>query len=96
MRAHVWLDKGHTGPTVAQAAARGGQRRDRVRTKTQHRIRVQPRRWVAERTNGWINHCRRIDRQYEATLEAHDGFCYLSQIAPLLRRLDCTQLFDTH
>jgi hypothetical protein len=21
-----------------------------------------PRRWVVERSNGWINHCRRIDR----------------------------------
>jgi transposase len=26
---------------------------------------VQPRRWVVERTNGWINHCRHLDRHYE-------------------------------
>ena len=56
---------------------------------------VQPRRWVVERTNGWINHCRRLDRHYEVTLTAHEGFLYLSQIALLLRRLDRTQLFDT-
>jgi transposase len=23
-----------------------------------------PRRWVVECTNGWINHCRRLDRHY--------------------------------
>lgn len=55
---------------------------------------VQPRRWVVKRTNGWINHRRRIDRHYETTLAAHEGFLYLSQIA-LLRRLDRSQLFDT-
>ena len=56
---------------------------------------VQPRRWVVERTNGWINHCRRLDRHYEITLDAHEGFLMLSQIALLLRRLDLSQLFDT-
>jgi len=50
---------------------------------------------VVERTNGWINHCRRIDRHYEMTLVAHEGFVYLSQVALLLRRLDRSQLFDT-
>lgn len=46
---------------------------------------VQPRRWVVERTDGWINHCRRIDRNYDTTLTTHEGFVYLSQIALLLR-----------
>ena len=56
---------------------------------------VQPRRWVVERTNGWINHCRRLGRHYEITLDAHEGFLMLSQIALLLRRLDLSQLYDT-
>jgi transposase len=56
---------------------------------------VQPRRWVVEHTNGWINRSRRLVRQYETTLAAHEGFLTLSQIALLLRRLDRDQLFDT-
>ena len=32
---------------------------------------LQPRRWVVERTNGWINHCRRLDRHHEVILDAH-------------------------
>lgn len=55
----------------------------------------QPRRWVVEPTNGSINHCRRLNRQYEVTLKAHEGILYLSQITLLLHRLDRTQLFDT-
>lgn len=94
--AHIWLDKGYTGHTVAEAAARVGVSVEVVSgPQPAGEFRIQPRRWVVERANGWISHCRRLDRQYEATLDAHEGFLYFSQIAPLLRRLDRTQLFDT-
>ncbi|QFS91269.1 Transposase DDE domain protein [Mycobacterium sp. THAF192] len=93
---HVWVDKGYTGQTVAAAAAKAGVTVEVVSgPKPGHGFIVQPRRWVVERTNGWINHCRRIDRHYETTLASHEGFVYLSQIALLLRRLDRSQLFDT-
>jgi hypothetical protein len=36
-----------------------------------------------------------LDRHYEVTLDVHEGFVLLSQIALLLRRLDGSQLFDT-
>jgi hypothetical protein len=63
--------------------------------KPGHRIIVQPRRWVVERTNGWINRCPRLDRHYEVTLQAHEGLLILSQIALLRPGLDRSQLFDT-
>lgn len=36
---------------------------------------------MVERPNGWIKHCRRITRHYDVTLDAHEGFLLLSQIA---------------
>lgn len=94
--AHVLLDKGYTGATVRDAAAKAGVRIDIVSgPKPATGFPVQPRRWILERTNGSINHCRRLDRHYEITLDAHQGFLILSQIAPLPRRLDRSQLFDT-
>jgi transposase len=93
---HVWVDKGYTGSAVAAAAAKAGVSVEIVSgPKPGHGFIVQPRRWVVGRTNGWINHCRRIDRHYETTFTAHEGFLILSQIALLLRRLDRSQLFDT-
>jgi transposase len=93
---HVWMDNGYTGSIVAQAAIKAAVSVDVVSgPKPGHGFIVQPRRRVVERTNGWINHCRRIDRHYEVTLAAHEGFLILSQIALLLRRLDRSQLFDT-
>lgn len=93
---HVWLDKGYIGQAVNTAATEAGVTVDVVSgPKPGCGFIVQPRRWVVERTNGWINHCRRIDRHFEITLAAHEGFIDLSQIALLLRRLDRSQLFDT-
>lgn len=92
---NVWVEKGYTGQTVTSAARTGVTVEVVSGPKLGRGFIVQPRRWVAERTNGWINHCRRIDRHYETTLAAHEGFLYLSQIALQLRRLDRSQLFDT-
>lgn len=89
---HVWMDKGYTGSTVADSAAKALVHVDVVSgPKPGHGLVVQPRRWVVERTNGWINHCRRPDRHHEVTLAAHEGFPILSQTALLLRRLDRSQ-----
>jgi len=92
----VWADKGYTGTAPAEAATKAGIDLEIVcGPKPVGGFVVQPRRWVVERTNGWINHHRRLVRQYETTLTAHEGFLMLSQIGLLLRRLDKGQLFDT-
>jgi transposase len=93
---HVWLDNGYTGTTVTHAATNAGVAADIVSgPKPARGFIVQPRRWVVERTNGSINHCRRLHHHCEVTLTAHQGFLILSQIALLLRRLDRSQIFDT-
>ncbi len=87
----VWADKGYTGQVPAQAAATAGVELEIVSgPKPIGAFVAQPRRWVVERTNGWINRHRRLVRQYEATLTAHEAFVMLSQIRLLLRRLDRT------
>jgi transposase len=54
---HVWVDKGYTGDAIRTAVAQAGVSVDVVSgPKPRHRFIVQPRRWVVERTNGWINH----------------------------------------
>lgn len=73
--AHVWADKGYTGPAPAAAATAAGIELEIIcGPKPLGGFVVQPRRWVVERTNGWINRHRRLVRQYEATLTAHEAF----------------------
>ena len=53
--AYVWVHKGYTGTTVAEAAAKAGISVAIVSgPKPSHGFTVQPRRGVVERTNGWI------------------------------------------
>jgi transposase len=92
----VRADKGYTGTAPTEAATKAGNDLEIVcGPKPIGGFVVQPRRWVVERTNGWINHHRRLVRQYETTLTAHEGFLMLSQIRLPLRRLDKEQLLDT-
>jgi transposase len=44
-------------------------------------------RWVVERTNGWIMHCRRLVRDYELLPETSETFIYLAMIRIMVRRL---------
>ena len=48
---------------------------------------VQPRRWVIERTFGWISCCRRLARNHEATPSPALAFLVLAAAMILVRRL---------
>lgn len=48
---------------------------------------VQPRRWVVERTFGWIARCRRLARDHEATPSTALAFFVLAAVMILVRRL---------
>lgn len=93
---HVRVDKGYTGQAVGTTATKAAVSVEVVSgPKPGRGFIVQPRSWVIEPTNGWINHCRRLDHHYQVTLTAHEGFLVLRQIALPLPRLDHNQLFDT-
>ena len=48
---------------------------------------VLPKRWVVERTYGWLMHCRRLVRDHEQTTASAAGWIYLAMSRLMLRRL---------
>ncbi|MEP1079450.1 transposase, partial [Leptolyngbya sp. PL-A3] len=44
-------------------------------------------RWVVERTFGWLMGCRRLVRDYEHLSETSETFIYLAMIRIMVRRL---------
>lgn len=48
---------------------------------------VLPKRWVVERTFGWLMGCRRLVRDYELLPETSETFIYLAMIRIMMRRL---------
>jgi hypothetical protein len=58
-----------------------------VRRCRQHRFVVLPKRWIVERTIGWISRSRRLARDYERHIGCVAALVRLAMIRVMLRRL---------
>jgi putative transposase len=50
-------------------------------------FKVLPKRWIVERTFGWLSHCRRLSKDYEGLTETSEAFVYTAMIRLMVRRL---------
>jgi putative transposase len=50
-------------------------------------FKVLPRRWVVERTFGWLGRQRRLSKDYEYLTDTSETMIYVSMIGLMLRRL---------
>nr|WP_303652680.1 IS5 family transposase [Paludisphaera mucosa] len=48
---------------------------------------VQPKRWIVERTFGWLGRSRRLSKEYERTIESSEAFIKIAMIHLMIRRL---------
>ena len=46
-----------------------------------------PKRWIVERTFGWLGRCRRLGKDFECQTRSHAAFVMLAMIRLMLRRL---------
>lgn len=46
-----------------------------------------PRRWVVERTVAWLNRCRRLAKNWEASIASSEGWMVVSSIRRMTRRI---------
>ena len=53
----------------------------------QRGFQVLPRRWVVERTFGWLNQSRRLSKDYERLVETSQAFIHVAMTRLMLRRL---------
>ena len=84
----IWADGADGGKLVQWAQTVGGWTLELVRRPAQqHTFQVLPRRWVVERTFGWLNLQRRLSKDYEALCETTETWIYISMTGILLRRL---------
>jgi putative transposase len=48
---------------------------------------VLPRRWVVERTFAWLGRCRRLAKDFEATIASAVAWVFVANIRTLTRRI---------
>jgi len=72
--AHGWVKWGWVGVVVRKLAGRVG-------------FVVQPKRWIVERTFGWLGRYRRLSKEYERTTQSSEAFIQVAMIHLMVRRL---------
>ena len=85
----VWADGGYSGPDFLMWVmdTLGWVLQVVLRPKEQKRFVLLPKRWVVERTFGWLMNYRRLVRDYELLAESEEAMIYLAMIRNMLRRL---------
>lgn len=85
---HVWADGAYNGSVIDNLRANTGLTIEIVKRSDDLRgFVVQPRRWVVERTNGWLCKYRLLNKEYERTLESSRADVLHAMTALMLRRL---------
>ena len=92
----IWADGAYGGKLVEWVRTVCGWTLELVRRPAQqHTFQVLPRRWVVERTFGWLNLQRRLSKDYEALCETTETWIYIAMTGLTLRRLARLPYFQT-
>lgn len=84
----IWADGAYAGQLVDWASALGGWLIEVVKhAKNLHSFEVLPRRWVVERTLGWLGRNRRLSKDYEELTESSEAWVHIAMIHLMLKRL---------
>ena len=87
----LWADAGYAGRLVPWVQTRTGWRLEIVkRPRGSQTFAVLPRRWVVERTFGWLGRSRRLSKDYEFVPASAEAWIHLAMIQLMLKRLQPT------
>ena len=84
---HIWADGGYAGTLLDYARKLWRCTIEIVKRSDLHKFKVLPRRWVVERTFGWLGRYRRLNRDYERQAHTGETMVYLAMIRLMLARL---------
>jgi putative transposase len=83
----IWADGGYAGALVEWTLRLWRCAIEIVKRTDAHTFRVLPRRWVVERTFGWLGRYRRLNRDYERQAQTGETMVYVAMIRLMLARL---------
>jgi transposase len=85
----AFVDNGYAGDETARAAYEASRIRISVvrRSDRAKGFIVLPKRWIVERTFGWLNRARRLAKDFETLIESSKAWLLLAVTALLVRRI---------
>jgi putative transposase len=86
---HIFADGGYAGGKLRSELASLGRWVVEIikRSDVAKGFHVLPRRWVVERTLAWLGRCRRLSKDFEATISSATAWVLMAHIRLLTRRL---------
>jgi len=86
---HLFADGGYAGAKLRQGLRAMGRWTLEIikRSDAATGFEVLPRRWVVERTLAWLGRCRRLAKDFEASIESATAWTLIAHIRRLVRRL---------
>jgi putative transposase len=86
---HLFADGGYAGPKLKQRLSKIGAWTIQIvkRSDKASGFELLPRRWVVERTFAWLGRCRRLSKDFEASLESAAAWVLLAHIRLLTRKI---------
>ena len=84
----IWADAGYSGQLIDWVNLVCGWILEIVKRSDDIKgFQVLPRRWVVERTFGWLGRYRRLSKDYEGLTESSQAFIYAAMIHIMVKRL---------
>lgn len=84
----IWADGGYAGKLVNWVNRYCHWKLEIVKRPDNLKgFKVVPKRWIVERTLGWLNHYRRLSKDYEPDVKTSETMVYLAMIHVMVRRL---------
>lgn len=82
----IWVDGGYSGQNFARVGRQICGAGVEVIKRINKAFEILPKRWVVERTFGWLNRYRRLSKDYETHVENSEAMIYGSLIRLMVRR----------
>ena len=85
----IWVDQGYSGEKFAEAVRQvcGEEVKVEVIERISKTFEPLPKRWIVERTFGWLNRFRRLSKDYELYSEVSEAMIYCSLMRLMTKRL---------
>lgn len=84
----LWADGGYAGALLVWALVAAGLVIEVVaKPAGTTTFTVLPKRWIVERTFGWLGRCRRLAKDFENLARSHLAFVQLAMIRLMMRRI---------
>lgn len=83
----IWVDAGYSGKAFEQVVDKLCGAKVEVIKRNSPQFEILPRRWIVERTFGWLGRCRRLSKDYELMPEVSEAMIYVAMVRLMLNRL---------